>query len=109
VANRGPLFDSGGSQASAICSSRHHGAVLFCVCRSRPFLSQHDRTAPIMAHDVERVLADIGDCAVEFLRHGVLLDFGAPGASFACWRGQEHGRTIPLAVTWHSRDLAIDP
>jgi hypothetical protein len=26
----------------------------------------------------------------------VLLDFGAPGASFACWRGQEHGRTIPL-------------
>src|SRR5262245_28608826 len=55
---------------------------------ARPFLSQHDRTAPIMAHDVERVLADIdadhGDCAVEFLRHGVLLDFGAPGpASFA--------------------------
>src|SRR5262245_19367998 len=67
---------------------------------ARPFLSQHDRTAPIMAHDVERVLADIdadhGDCAVEFLRHGVLLDFGAPGASFACWRGPEHGRTIPL-------------
>jgi hypothetical protein len=25
---------------------------------------------------------------VEFLRHGVLLDFGAPGASFACWRGR---------------------
>src|SRR5262245_12830290 len=23
--------------------------------------------------------ADHGDCAVEFLRHGVLLDFGAPG------------------------------
>src|SRR5262245_1274073 len=55
-----------------------------------------------MAHDVERVLADIDadhdDCAVEFLRHGVLLDFGAPGASFACWRGPEHGQTIPLAV-----------
>jgi hypothetical protein len=28
----------------------------------------------------------------------VLLDFAAPGASFACRRGQEHGRTIPLPV-----------
>jgi ABC transporter substrate binding protein len=69
---------------------------------ARPFLSQHDRTAPIMAHDVKRVLADIdadhGDCAVEFLRNGVLLDFAAPGASFACWRGPEHGRTISLAM-----------
>src|SRR5262245_1531444 len=69
---------------------------------ARPFLSQHDRTALIMAHDVERVLADIdadhGDCAVEFLRHGVLLDFSTPRASFAYWRGPEHGRTIPLAV-----------
>src|SRR5262249_23229312 len=49
---------------------------------ARPFLSQHDRTAPIMAHDVERVLADIdadhGDCAVEFLRHGVLLLLWCP-------------------------------
>jgi hypothetical protein len=50
---------------------------------------------------VERVLANIdasyGDCGVEFRRHSVLLVFGAP-----CQRnllaGQEHGRTIPLAV-----------
>src|SRR6266851_232684 len=54
----------------------------------------------IEADDVERVLADIdagdGDCSIEFLRHSVLLVFGAP-----CQRnllaGQEHGRTIPLA------------
>jgi hypothetical protein len=29
-------------------------------------------------------------------RHGVLLVF-VPLASFACWWGQEHGQTIPLA------------
>ena len=56
---------------------------------------QHDRTVLIKAYDVERILADInandGDCSVEFLRHSVLLVFGAP-----CQRnlraGQEHGR-----------------
>jgi hypothetical protein len=45
-----------------------------------------------MAYKVERVLADIdadhGDCAIKFLRHGVLLDFWCPPASFACWRGR---------------------
>src|SRR6516225_1632496 len=49
---------------------------------TRPLLPQHDRTAPIVAHDVERVLADIdadhGDCAIGFLRHGVLLVFATP-------------------------------
>jgi hypothetical protein len=49
---------------------------------------------------VERVLADIdanhGNRSVEFLRHGVLLDFGAPG-KVRLPLGQEHGRTIPLA------------
>jgi hypothetical protein len=61
---------------------------------------QHDRTALIVAHDVERVLTDIdadyGDCGIEFLRHGVLLVFGAPG-QLKTLAGQEHGRTIPLA------------
>jgi hypothetical protein len=53
-----------------------------------------------VAHDVERVLTDIdadyGDCGIEFLRHGVLLVFGAPG-QLKTLAGQEHGRTIPLA------------
>jgi hypothetical protein len=56
--------------------------------------------ALIVAHDVERVLTDInadyGDCGIEFLRHGVLLVFGAPG-QLKTLAGQEHGRTIPLA------------
>jgi hypothetical protein len=60
---------------------------------------QHDRAALIVAHDVERVLTDIdadyGDCGIEFLRHGVLLVFGAPG-QLKTLAGQEHGRTIPL-------------
>ena len=48
---------------------------------------------------MERVLTDInadyGDCGIEFLRHGVLLVFGAPG-QLKMLAGQEHGRTIPL-------------
>jgi len=47
-----------------------------------------------------RVLADIdanhGNRGVECLRHSVLL--GAPSQHSICWWGQEHGRTIPLAV-----------
>jgi len=55
------------------------------------------------AIDGERVLADIdsdhGNGSVEFLRHRVLLAFGAP-----CWlRLLEHGRTIPLADLIASR------
>src|SRR6516165_2728237 len=40
--------------------------------------------------------ADHGNCAVEALRHGVLLCLWSPlpDSSLA---GQEHGRTIPLA------------
>jgi hypothetical protein len=37
----------------------------------RPFLPQYDRTALVVSHEVERVLADIdadhGNCAAEFL------------------------------------------
>jgi hypothetical protein len=46
-------------------------------------LTQYDRPAFIVAHDVERVLADIdaddGDRCAGLLGHGVLLSFGAPG------------------------------
>src|SRR5262249_48937567 len=49
---------------------------------ARPFLPQHDPAAPILANEVERVLADIdadhGDFAIEFLRHGVLLCLRCP-------------------------------
>src|SRR5216684_2766607 len=46
------------------------------------FLPQHDRSALIETHNVERVLADIDanhrDRSIEFLRHGVLLALVAP-------------------------------
>ncbi|TFV47749.1 hypothetical protein E4K65_16105 [Bradyrhizobium niftali] len=52
-----------------------------------------------MAHDVERVFADIdadhGDRGTGCLGHGVLPVL-APLASLSL-AGQEHGRTIPLA------------
>ncbi|WP_205124650.1 hypothetical protein, partial [Bradyrhizobium sp. MOS001] len=55
--------------------------------------------ARIVAHDMERVFADIdadhGDRGIECLGHGVLLVL-APLASLSL-AGQEHGRTIPLA------------
>jgi hypothetical protein len=50
-----------------------------------------------MAHDVERVLADIdADHGIGCLRHGALLVFGAP-CQLRLLLGLEHGRTIPLA------------
>src|SRR6202035_3704963 len=67
---------------------------------TRPLLPQHDGAARIMAHDVERVLADIdadhGDRSIGCPRHGVLLVFGAP-CQLRLLAGQEHGRTIPLS------------
>src|SRR5712672_581513 len=66
---------------------------------TRPLLPQHDGAARIVAYDVERVLADIdadhGDRSIGYLRHGVLLVFGAP-CQLRLLAGQEHGRTIPL-------------
>jgi hypothetical protein len=60
----------------------------------------HDGAARIVAHDVERVLADIdadhGHRGIGYLRHGVLLVFGVPN-QLRLLAGQEHGRTIPLA------------
>src|SRR5467141_4568679 len=67
---------------------------------TRPLLPQHDGAARIVAHDVERVLADVdadhGDRGIGCLRHGVLRVFGAP-YKLRLLTGQEHGRTIPLA------------
>jgi hypothetical protein len=67
---------------------------------TRPFLPQHDGASRIVAHDVERVLADIdadhGDHGIGCLRHGVLLVFGAP-CQLRWLARQEPGRTIPLA------------
>src|ERR1700736_3479617 len=71
---------------------------------TRPLLPQHDGAARIVAHDVERVLADIdadhSDRGIGCLRHSVLLVFGAP-CQLRLLAGQEHGRTIPLAdIAW---------
>ena len=66
---------------------------------TRPLLPQHDGATRIVAHEVERVLADIdadhGDRSIELLRHRVLLVFGAP-CQLRLLAGQEHDRTIPL-------------
>ncbi|TFV36125.1 hypothetical protein E4K65_45990 [Bradyrhizobium niftali] len=60
-----------------------------------------------MAHDVERVFADIdadhGDRGTGCLGHGVLPVL-APLASLSL-AGQEHGRTIPLADIARSTGL----
>jgi hypothetical protein len=68
---------------------------------TRPLLPQHDRPALIKANNVERVLTNIDahydDHGVQYLRHGVLLVFGAY-CQLRSLAGQEHGRTIPLAV-----------
>jgi hypothetical protein len=44
---------------------------------TRPLLTQHNSAATIQLDDVERVFTDIdayhSNCAVEVLRHGVLL------------------------------------
>jgi hypothetical protein len=57
---------------------------------TRPFLTQHNGTTIIVAHDVERVLADIdtnhGNCSVQCLGHGVLLVLTLL-PSFYRWRG----------------------
>ena len=56
-----------------------------------PKSRRHDGATRIVAHVVERVLADIDtnhdDRGSGCLRHGVLLVFGTL-ASFTCWRGR---------------------
>src|SRR2546423_13197186 len=67
---------------------------------TRPLLAQHQRSTPILADDVERILADIdadhGDFAVEFLGHGVLLCLRWP---LLVWLAGRAGarRTIPFS------------
>ena len=50
--------------------------------------------------------ADDGDFAVEFLRHGVPLCFGAP-RQLGLLAGLEHGWTIPLAEAAWALALAM--
>ncbi|WMT79361.1 hypothetical protein NL528_36550 [Bradyrhizobium sp. Ash2021] len=84
-------------------AGRHIGEPRFHLA-TRPLLPQCDGAARIVAHDVERVLADIdadhGDRGIGYLRHGVLLVFGAP-CELRLLAGQEHGRTIPLTDSAH--------
>jgi hypothetical protein len=67
---------------------------------TRPLLAQHQGSTPILADDVERILADIdadhGDFAVESLGHGVLLVFAA-SRQLGVPAGLEHGRIIPFS------------
>src|SRR6202050_3933143 len=71
---------------------------------TRPLLPQHDRPALIKANNVERVLTNIDahydDHGVQYLRHGVLLVFGAY-CQLRSLAGREHGRAIPLkGIEW---------
>src|SRR5262245_37640005 len=67
---------------------------------ARPLLAQHNGTTLIVAHNVERVLADIdaddGNRSLGDPGHGVLL-VGSPPCQLSSLTRQEHGRTIPLA------------
>jgi hypothetical protein len=71
----------------------------FLNLAARPLLAQDDRTSPIEADDVERVLADVdtdhGDGRSD-ARHGRAPRDAAPVQRHPL-AGQEHGRTIPLA------------
>ena len=68
---------------------------------ARPLLAQHDRATLVVADDVERVLADVdadhGDLGACCLGHGRAPCDAAP-VQRRSLAGQEHGRTIPLAV-----------
>src|SRR5438128_3744995 len=73
---------------------------------TRPLLPQHDGTARIVAHDVERVLTDIdadhGDRGIGCLRHGVLLVL-APLANLS--RGAEARSDHSISGSWISTTL----
>jgi hypothetical protein len=66
---------------------------------TRPLLPQHNGAAGIVAHDVERVLADI-DADHGDPRYWVSGTWRAPCLWPPCQlrllAGREHGRTIPL-------------
>ena len=75
---------------------------------ARPLLAQDDRTALVVADDVERVLADVdadhGDLGACCLGHGRAPVDAAP-VQRRSLAGQEHGRTIPLAEVAIVNDL----
>jgi hypothetical protein len=66
---------------------------------TRLFLTQYNGTTLIVAHDAERVLADIdtnhSNCSVQYLGHGVLLVL-TPLPQLLLLAGREHNRTISL-------------
>jgi hypothetical protein len=69
-----------------------HGARLASRASTWPaLLARQQRYAPILANDVERILADIGadhcNLAVECLGHGMLPCLRCPLASLARWQG----------------------
>jgi hypothetical protein len=72
-------------------------------------LPQNNFSAAVLTNNVERVLTDIdadnGNPGVDLLRHDVLLVFGAP-CQLQALAGQEHGRTIPLAVMQRTTSLS---
>jgi hypothetical protein len=77
----------GGMLASRVSTwPRDH----FCRSAIAPRLSR-----PTTWKEFADIDANHGDRSVEFLRHGVLLVFGAPGQRNLL-AGREHGRTIPL-------------
>jgi hypothetical protein len=74
---------------------RHIGEPCFDLA-ARPLLPQHDGSAPVLAYEVKRVLADI------HADHGhrivaCSLYWAAP-CQLHSLVGQEQGRTIPLAI-----------
>ena len=86
----------------------HIGKAWFHLT-TRPLLPQHDCATTIEPNDVERVLTDInadyGNRTLCCRSYGVLLVL-APLASLSL-AGQEHGRTIPLAVMWHRSPIVV--
>src|SRR5215510_13860371 len=77
---------------------------------ARPLLAQHQGSTPILADDVERVLADIDadhvDLAIEYLGHGILLCLRCP-CQFGSLAGLEHGRTIPFSDIRHAAQRLV--
>jgi hypothetical protein len=84
---------------------------------ARPLLPQHDAAAPILADEVERILADIdpdyGDFAIEFLGHGALLCLRCPGQLASAGRGvgarPDHPISRPTPSGQDDRHSAIIP
>ena len=103
-------------------AGRHVGQPCLHLA-TRPLLPQRDSATPIEADDVKPVLADIdtdrGDHTLLCFPDMACSFRLVPPASLRADRGQEHGRTSPLAdiglpfvflepLRRHSRDLPGD-